>query len=492
MSNGKTNQNGRIEYAGLLRHREIELCTMSAMANYLVWRWEKSGEDFPSFRTNKDWYDIQLLITSPQATTKEISYSTQQQWIHKIYSHLGIHITKVTHAGRGSGPKEAEKLGIDHDQIQRQGRWAGDAMHKGYLTSLPRAFMRGMAGFQSEHAGTYFIARAEVEPPKELLDLVFPELNYWLRQPTEDIATKSFLKLLEYLRLVFLQDSVLLRTRYPGHSLWNLPVFSHPSYQPFAEDVTKSLDVGHRDLDSQIRTAMPILGQQVLNLQSSLTAMMSTGFEKQQQQFEKQQQQFEKQQQHTQQLESKLDDFLGGRIAFQMTPVKLSHLVKTAVSIERGGSSTNSIGDSISITPIPFDPRLDTSTSTQNAAVTTSFATPSERPESSSLANRYSLSRNTHKVTDLHREWYVGYGGQPSIASLNDEHGCEWRKDWPGKDREFYSKRLAIMKHVKDKTHQGGSTDAAAAALEKYRVKHKLSLNALAMKIRKGESIEFS
>ncbi|KAG6119862.1 hypothetical protein E4U13_007215 [Claviceps humidiphila] len=51
------------------------------------------------------------------------------------------------------------------------------------------------------------------------------------------------------------------------------------------------------------------------NLQSSLTAMISTGFEKQQQ--------------YTQQLESKIDDFLEGRIAFQMTPVKLSHLVNT-------------------------------------------------------------------------------------------------------------------------------------------------------------------
>ncbi|KAG6019741.1 hypothetical protein E4U40_006710 [Claviceps sp. LM458 group G5] len=54
---------------------------------------------------------------------------------------------------------------------------------------------------------------------------------------------------------------------------------------------------------------------------------------------------FEKQQQYTQHLESKLDDFLEsklddfleGRIASQMTPVKLSHLVKTAVSTERGG-----------------------------------------------------------------------------------------------------------------------------------------------------------
>ncbi|KAG6081654.1 hypothetical protein E4U16_007148, partial [Claviceps sp. LM84 group G4] len=55
---------------------------------------------------------------------------------------------------------------------------------------------------------------------------------------------------------------------------------------------------------------MPILGQQVLNLQSSLTAMISTGFEKQQQ--------------YTQQLKSKLDDFLEDRIAFQMTLVGIA------------------------------------------------------------------------------------------------------------------------------------------------------------------------
>ena len=37
MSNGKTNQNGRIEYQGLLRHRDLQLCTFSSLANYLVW-----------------------------------------------------------------------------------------------------------------------------------------------------------------------------------------------------------------------------------------------------------------------------------------------------------------------------------------------------------------------------------------------------------------------------------------------------------------------
>ena len=36
MSNDKINQNDQIEYAELLRHRNIELCAMSAMTNYFV------------------------------------------------------------------------------------------------------------------------------------------------------------------------------------------------------------------------------------------------------------------------------------------------------------------------------------------------------------------------------------------------------------------------------------------------------------------------
>ena len=61
MSNGKTNQNGRIEYSGLLRHKDLSLCGMSALAVYFFWRWEQSGELFPSFKSNKAWYNIRVL-----------------------------------------------------------------------------------------------------------------------------------------------------------------------------------------------------------------------------------------------------------------------------------------------------------------------------------------------------------------------------------------------------------------------------------------------
>ena len=62
MTNGKTNANGRIEYGGLLRHRNVRLCCMSMLAAYFVWRWHQSPEKMPSFESNSQWYPIRLLI----------------------------------------------------------------------------------------------------------------------------------------------------------------------------------------------------------------------------------------------------------------------------------------------------------------------------------------------------------------------------------------------------------------------------------------------
>ena len=58
MSNDKINQNDRIEYAELLRHRELNLCTLSVLTSYLMWRWHQFDEKFSTFKNNKNWYDV--------------------------------------------------------------------------------------------------------------------------------------------------------------------------------------------------------------------------------------------------------------------------------------------------------------------------------------------------------------------------------------------------------------------------------------------------
>ena len=78
---------------------------------------------------------------------KEFSNIIQRDWIQKIYKHLNIQISKITHAERNSEAKNVEKLNIDVEQIQRADRWVDDFMHKNYFISLSRQFMRDMIDF---------------------------------------------------------------------------------------------------------------------------------------------------------------------------------------------------------------------------------------------------------------------------------------------------------------------------------------------------------
>jgi hypothetical protein len=88
-----------------------------------------------------------------------------------------------------------------------------------YLTTLPRAFMRGIADFDPEWPTSYFLPREAVAPPAMLLCRVWPDLDRWhaahleqagaIEQVEPNLAAGGFLELLQRLRSVFLQDSVL-------------------------------------------------------------------------------------------------------------------------------------------------------------------------------------------------------------------------------------------------------------------------------------------
>ena len=49
IDNGKINLLGRLEYAAVMRHRNLLLCTMSHMAFYLFHQWDITGEPLPCF-----------------------------------------------------------------------------------------------------------------------------------------------------------------------------------------------------------------------------------------------------------------------------------------------------------------------------------------------------------------------------------------------------------------------------------------------------------
>ena len=61
MRQGKTNAVGRVEHVGAYRNKNLAICPVSALAFYLFWRWEFSGEAFPDFADRGSWYGTYLL-----------------------------------------------------------------------------------------------------------------------------------------------------------------------------------------------------------------------------------------------------------------------------------------------------------------------------------------------------------------------------------------------------------------------------------------------
>ena len=86
--------------------------------------------------------------------------------------------------------------------------------------------MRGLAGFLPAQAGHYWLHRSGVDPPDDLVQLVWPWRDVWLRWINDNeleeanMAVQGFLHLLGELRTTFLQDSILLRYHHPYHPIW--------------------------------------------------------------------------------------------------------------------------------------------------------------------------------------------------------------------------------------------------------------------------------
>ena len=243
---GKQNQHGRLETIGALRNKKNPLiCMLSGLAFYLLCRWDLGDEAFPDFSKRSAWYNIKLIKSSTKDSKAAFSYNSQRNWVAKAFQYAGIFSQKTTYIGRIAGAKLAELKGASEDQIRRAGRWNQEQMVGCYLNSLPRKFMRIMAGHPPQ-MGCFEVDRASVTPPDELLSMIWPELDTWKDRfgpeagEINDLAAMGLTNLLFYLREVILQDSVALRQLFPSSPIWNHPVFQHSAYTAFAQEMEAS------------------------------------------------------------------------------------------------------------------------------------------------------------------------------------------------------------------------------------------------------------
>src|SRR5271156_6636686 len=85
-----------------------------------------------------------------------------------------------------------------------------------------------------------------------------------------DLAAQGFLRLLKQLRIILLQDSVIMRQEFPTHPIWTDPVFRRDDYQAFAKDVELSLLDVEEPEEVQIRKTLPAIAERLSVLHQSL------------------------------------------------------------------------------------------------------------------------------------------------------------------------------------------------------------------------------
>jgi hypothetical protein len=93
--------------------------------------------------------------------------------VAKAFEYASITSSKKTYIRRSLAAKLAELKGASKDQICCASCWNLEQIIGCYLNSLPREFIRIMAGHLPQR-GCFEVYRASVTPLDELLSLIWP------------------------------------------------------------------------------------------------------------------------------------------------------------------------------------------------------------------------------------------------------------------------------------------------------------------------------
>ena len=264
LNQGKKNQYGKQEMAGTLRSKSISWCAHGALARWLYYRFDICDPGFPIMNRSEDWYDLKLFpskLSTWDSQKGEMSDKSHYKRTQRVLERCGISSDKVTHLWRGNSAREQQALGVPHSDRNRSGRWqAGmNSMDNSYSMDLPETSLRALAGFSPDYRN-FFIAR-DLDVPVGLLHMIFPLVDQLLfdemNNHAKNLAKVQFLKLLQYLRKVLVQDACFLTTRYPNHPIWKTPVFRSRAFLDFRVKMMEHVDTVEDPCVPRLVEALP-------------------------------------------------------------------------------------------------------------------------------------------------------------------------------------------------------------------------------------------
>lgn len=280
IAQGKTNAN-RILYGRSIRHRDVNLCAVGALALYLFARFSHSHEmDDVDFTSNRCWFNIKLLTDcSATKNTTAISERTYYKSIKKLCTQLSIPAKHYIHFGRTSGSVVAELEELDGSFIQDLGNWNVDTRRDVYSAKLPMKAMRVMAG-HDDQKGSVFVARSLLAPPESLQLQIFPFIEHALHsieQVQWNCSTAyCFLQLLKRLRVVILQDAAEMLVKERQHIIFSSEVFQSEEFHRYVQEMQLHLSHSRNPHDASLQSLLPGIHQRFDHLHADFSAKFTT------------------------------------------------------------------------------------------------------------------------------------------------------------------------------------------------------------------------
>ena len=281
-----------------MRHKDVRLCPIGALAFFLGFRFNRTKEleklSIDDWLVNSAWFDIKLL-TDPFGNggrldnTKSINSSTYSDAMHKVLDKHNIPSNHWLHLGRTLGPKLLERSQISSDEIRQLGNWELKIQELCYSTKLPMRPIRSIAGFEANE-GMHLNPRVRVRPPEALLKktpfwFAYPVLEEVLKRiqdldrcENKKFTVYQFLRCMRELAVIFLQDAAVMLAMYGSkekenrgaHPLFRLPCFKCKEFDDFQSEVMKAVTDTPDVVDYTVEMAIPSLKSTLLDFSGAV------------------------------------------------------------------------------------------------------------------------------------------------------------------------------------------------------------------------------
>ena len=251
---GKTNQKNTSKsfLAQCFRHIEAKQCAIGSKAMYLFARFVVTEEEFDF--TNNDWFEVKTAVALADRSNKKVNCyrkkmgpKTYEKVIKRAQKESGIITGKNLHVGRKIGVIIPQLDGTPYDETMILGNWAkieGTVFHTHYNARIPFSAMRSCAG-AGKDVGRYYIPRSHFKASKELQSMVWPNIErakehlFSHRHNEKYVTAHRFIKTMDYLREVLLQDAAFFISQCPdraNHTLIQYPLFHSAAFQKYMDE----------------------------------------------------------------------------------------------------------------------------------------------------------------------------------------------------------------------------------------------------------------